>query len=154
MGVENYQTWKMSMLRMLQQDGVQYYGPVSHSKLTLGLSQAGFLLYPSRFPETGCITIMRAMVLGVIPISSRFQGSNLRSLTSGFDLGPIEALGIKDAANDTLYMEWIERAWLPSLLTLDSHRVDDLRSRMIAYASHQFSWSLSCEILEDLILNH
>jgi hypothetical protein len=29
------------------------------------------MLYPTSFPETGCVTLMKAMAMGALPITSR-----------------------------------------------------------------------------------
>ena len=42
---------------------------------------AGFLLYPTNFPETGCITLLKAMACGAFPITSRFTSSVLQNIT-------------------------------------------------------------------------
>ena len=46
------------------------------------------MLYPTTYPETGCVSVMKAMALGAIPITSRFAGSVVPELTVHFDLGP------------------------------------------------------------------
>lgn len=50
---------------------------VHHEDLTDGLLRTGFLLYPSAFPETGCIAVIKAMACGCIPITSRAEQSVL-----------------------------------------------------------------------------
>lgn len=46
----------------------------------------------SRIPETGCISLLKAMAMGSIPITSRFASSALPELTSEWDMGPHDAL--------------------------------------------------------------
>lgn len=38
---------------------------------------SGYILYPTRFPETGCISLIKAMASGCIPITSRYFNSVL-----------------------------------------------------------------------------
>lgn len=49
---------------------------------------------PNHFfvPETGCVSLIKAMAMGAIPITSRFPNSTLPELTSEWDMGPREAL--------------------------------------------------------------
>ena len=61
---------------------------VGHDELARGYARAGFVLYPTTYPETGCVSVMKAMALGAIPITSRFAGSVVPELTVHFDLGP------------------------------------------------------------------
>lgn len=49
---------------------VREFDRVSHEKLELAMSEAGFLLLPSNFPETLCITVIKAGCLGCIPLVS------------------------------------------------------------------------------------
>jgi predicted O-linked N-acetylglucosamine transferase (SPINDLY family)/glycosyltransferase involved in cell wall biosynthesis len=85
---EKFQPWYEHMQRLLNQTNVFYFGSVSHRELYQSMSQAGFLLYPSSFPETGCITMMKAMISGVIPITSHYHPSVLKDLGEEFDFGP------------------------------------------------------------------
>jgi hypothetical protein len=47
-------------------NGLPFYRrvQVTPDRLLVELSSAGFLLYPTRFPEIGCITVMKAMSVG------------------------------------------------------------------------------------------
>jgi hypothetical protein len=50
------------MYDLHQQPDVIYHGPQNHFNLAMGYLQAGFLLYPSLFTNTGCIAVMKAMI--------------------------------------------------------------------------------------------
>ncbi|CAN0122181.1 unnamed protein product [Laminaria digitata] len=65
---------------------------VDHGTLHDAYARAGFVLYPTAFPETGCVSLTKAMAMGAIPITSRFPNSTLPELTSGWDMGPLEPL--------------------------------------------------------------
>jgi hypothetical protein len=52
--------WLQYMQQLLRQPGVQYVGLVNHTTLATALASAGFVLYPTSYPETGCITLMKA----------------------------------------------------------------------------------------------
>lgn len=62
---------KPMLLRMLQQPGVRYIGAVDHETLERAYTEAGFFLYPTVYPEVGCIACAKAMAFGAIPVTSR-----------------------------------------------------------------------------------
>ena len=52
--IHNFDTeYYPNMMRGLQQPGVNYVGMVDHVTLAEGFARAGFVLYPTVFPETG-----------------------------------------------------------------------------------------------------
>ncbi|RHZ24175.1 hypothetical protein DYB31_013849, partial [Aphanomyces astaci] len=69
--------WRQRMELLLRQDGITY-------------AAAGFYLYPTTYPETSCVSIMKAMAHGAIPITSK-RGA-LAEVVGPFDLGPVEGL--------------------------------------------------------------
>jgi len=83
-----FDAWRAEIERLLGQPGVDYRGMVGHDELARGYARAGFVLYPTTYPETGCVSVMKAMALGAIPVTSRFAGSVVPELTVHFDLGP------------------------------------------------------------------
>ena len=83
-----FDAWRAEVERLLRQPGVDYRGMVGHDELARGYARAGFVLYPTTYPETGCVSVMKAMALGAIPVTSRFAGSVVPELTVHFDLGP------------------------------------------------------------------
>lgn len=142
--VPDYSLWKEKMMRLLQQDGVRYHGMASHSEMATAFSMSGFLLYPSTFPETGCITVMKAMASGAIPITSRYVDSVLYHLTEGYDLGPSQAL-----QNGMDYNSWLA-LWLSSIIhtkTLDADSLLVHRQRMIQDSRSRFNWDNTAQIL-------
>lgn len=89
MGTNQFNSWYLYIQTMLQQDdSIIYHGHVDHHTLNNAYHHAGFLLYPTIFQETGCITVLRAMSCGCIPITSRLIPSVLYDLTMDYDLGP------------------------------------------------------------------
>lgn len=58
----NYDEWRAHMDALLQADGVEYIGLVPPAELARGYAEAGFALYPTSYPETSCVAMMKAMV--------------------------------------------------------------------------------------------
>jgi hypothetical protein len=56
--------WLEKMRGLLQLPGVRYVGLVDHDTLAREYASAGFILYPTSFPETGCFALMK--VLGFV----------------------------------------------------------------------------------------
>ena len=94
--------------------GVIYHGPVDHITLKYALLNTSFLLYPTMFPETGCITVLKAMYYGAIPITSRYKHSVLFNLTQNYDLGP-EALTNSVAENKSKLSRFL-LSWTDSVV--------------------------------------
>lgn len=67
--------------------GVILHGGANQDELSHFFSKAGFLLYPTSYPEVGCITCLKAMSYGCIPITSMYNKSVLPEITKQFDLG-------------------------------------------------------------------
>ena len=59
---EESRAWLVRMQLLLRQPGVQYVGLVDHDELARQYAEAGFFLYPTSYPETGCIAAMKVCV--------------------------------------------------------------------------------------------
>eukprot|EP01032_Pedospumella_encystans_P010712 gene10712-12498_t len=148
----NFDAWFAQMQRYLQQDGVKYFGSVDHETLTAAYARAGFLLYPTTFQETGCITVLRAMACGAIPITSRLYPSVLHTLTAEYDLGPAPLSRV--AAQDPLQLtQWLVEQWTPAVI--QAHRQAEhlgaYRRRMKEYIQHRYSWAETANTFINLI---
>jgi glycosyltransferase involved in cell wall biosynthesis len=144
-----YEPWKLKILKLLEQEGVVYMQSVDHNTLMTAMSRSGWILYPTRFQETGCITMMKAMACGSIPITSRFTDSVLFNLTNGYDLGPNIPLNITISKNEILYDKWIYEDWLPSVLGVSTYSYDEIkqiRKKMKKYG-RSLSWERSAIIM-------
>lgn len=88
MGASAFEAWRAGVEAGLRLPGVRYRGMVDHATLAAAYAAAGFSLYPTVYPETGCVSLMKAMAMGAVPITSRFADSTLPELAGRFDLGP------------------------------------------------------------------
>jgi len=152
LGVVGARLWEEEIRSLLQLPGVIYHGSVDHQQLSEAFSGAGFLLYPTRYPETSCITVMRAMALGVLPITSRYVGSALYNLTAGFDWGPSVAL---EDGSEGPYRAWLELQWGPAVIAAaltDPRVLYNRRREMLLSARRKFSWHNSAQTLSDSFL--
>jgi glycosyltransferase involved in cell wall biosynthesis len=145
--------WYQQMQRALQQPGVRYMGAVSHAQLQEAYRRAGFLLYPSIFQETGCITVLRAMAAGAIPITSRLTPSVLSTLTEGFDMGPLRPLFVEETGNSSLLNTWVTQQWTPAVVRAYSTDAAELlrrRREMQDFIKNHYTWEHTAAKLESL----
>ena len=163
--VPRFDAWRETIEALLGQPGVVYHGMVSHEALARGYADAGFVLYPTTYPETGCVSIMKAMALGAIPVTSRYAGSVVPELTNRFDLGPetprdadasvsvvLDDLRTdRDPADDAWQAAFaqaaVDAATSATRSLLDAHRAD-----MKRYARDRFLWTHVAEKWESHFL--
>lgn len=85
-----YNEWRTRIDELLHvTPGVEFIGLVGHERLAQALANGGFWVYPTSFSETSCISAMKAMANGAIPISSRFTNSALNETIGAYDQGPL-----------------------------------------------------------------
>ncbi len=159
---DNFDSWIKRMEKLIQQEGIVYVGMVDHEALARGYSDAGFILYPTTFQETGCITVMKAMVQGAIPITSRFLHSTLPELTEPWDLGPTVPIPHTVRPGTLPPLEWIY-TWADAVVSAAekntqekycgsthnkeeeeegySGSIEERRALMKASARTRFAWS-------------
>jgi glycosyltransferase involved in cell wall biosynthesis len=155
LGKQGYGEWLDSMQALLRQDGVQYFGAVDHAQLTEAYERAGFLLYPTTFQETGCITALRAMVGGAIPVTSRLRESVLFELTRGFDMGPDRALDLRTASDEAQLSQWLREEWVEAVVRASQTEASVLtahRERMASAIRDRSTWRSTAEELHLVFL--
>ncbi|KAL4114687.1 hypothetical protein PRIC2_014143 [Phytophthora ramorum] len=134
----NFTEWMTEMSRLLTETpGVRYVGLVDHAQLAKEYSYAGFYLYPTTFSETSCISLMKAMANGAVPITSRFPASALPETVGEYDLGP-RALQQNSVEDDP---EWLE-LWIRSIVDAvrDEQQALTVRHRMKRFARKKYRW--------------
>jgi glycosyltransferase involved in cell wall biosynthesis len=144
-----FEAWLERMRTLLLQPGVRYVGMVDHHALAEAYAATEFYLYPTTFPETGCVAMMKALALGAVPITSRHPHSTLPELTREWDLGPVPPDGA--AAMDEVWTaRWVEsvvRAAAPA----EAPRIAAHRAAMMEWAQHRYRWSNTARVWLDQI---
>ena len=128
-----------------QYDGITYVGMADHHKLAIGYANAGFYLYPTSYPETGCVALMKAQALGAIPITSRHYDSTLPELVGDFDLGPPMTQRRKSLKIDH-DQEWI-KDWVQAVINAGKMQPEAIRlhrQQMMSSARQRFFVEHSC----------
>ena len=150
----NFEDWRQGMLQLLKQDGIEYRGMVSHQVLAEAYARAGFILYPTTYPETGCVTVMKAMAMGAIPITSRFPGSTLPELTLQWDLGPQpydENPNHGQQDYDMWALEWVQAVVNASRFDQRGELANH-RAQMKQEARNRFLWSRVAQTWQNAFL--
>jgi len=165
MNENQFHSWYSYIQTMLKQDGIIYHGNVDHITLTNAYKNAGFLLYPTTFQETGCITVLRAMSCGCIPITSRLIPSVLYDLTLDYDLGPkyyplnlsiIQQQNIihNSSKNNNNYknalQNWLENHWTPAVISafyMDREILNKHRMKMKDFILSNYTWRHSAQTM-------
>lgn len=102
--IPSYPEFRRKLEHMMETyPGVEYIGLVDHRTLAEGYARAGFYLYPTTFTETSCISLMKAMAYGAIPITSRFPWSALPETCADYDVGPRAIQGTTVGTNICSY---------------------------------------------------
>ena len=146
--MQNFEIWMSTMRELLNQKGVRYVGMVDQDTLSDAYLRSGFTLYPTSFPETGCVALMKAQALGAIPVTSRYENSTLPELTVQWDLGPPAASGrIRDDPKRLLeFADAVVRAVSGDCSSggsgfVGKDCISQHRSSMMKYARERFRWS-------------
>jgi glycosyltransferase involved in cell wall biosynthesis len=63
--------WKWQMIRKMHQDGVTDHGRVSHEELAKAMKDIQVWAYPTEFTEIHCITALKAVEAGCIPVVTK-----------------------------------------------------------------------------------
>lgn len=131
---------------MYNTPGIIYHGPSNQTELCNGFADAGFFLYPTTYPEVGCISCMKAMANGAIPITTIHKNSTLYELTKPWDLGledDMEKYGNDDKA---YYLAFVNR-----LLDVVDKDWTEHRNKMKAWAREKLRWEYSIDAWEKVL---
>jgi glycosyltransferase involved in cell wall biosynthesis len=118
---------KAEVLRRLDQKGVTFHGMVGHDRLAEGFARAGVWVYPTECPETSCITAMKALAMGCLPVTSGYAA--LGETLGGRDLGPVHP------ARRITGSRW--RLWMFQRRVIQAMR----RGDRPAFAARRLEWS-------------
>ncbi|CEG38532.1 tpr repeat protein (modular protein) [Plasmopara halstedii] len=161
----DFADWVNEMEQLLNNTpGVRYVGLVNHVQLAEEYANAGFYLYPTTFSETSCISLMKAMANGAIPLTSRYPLSALPETVNDFDLGPRplqrKTIGTLRSTivrqNLTLLVdddpEWLE-LWIQNVIkAVDNKQLaKTVRERMKRFARDNYRWDIVASKWHQLI---
>lgn len=122
---------------LMRQDGIIHLGRIGHQAVAREYLRAGLWAYPCSFPETSCISAMKAQAGGAVPVviptgalaeTTRFGFCTMRSYT--------------DYAGMPMPRRVIDE-WIKGLLGLlcDPARQARIRAEMMPTSRRRFAWS-------------
>lgn len=131
-----YWKYRRATLAGMRRVNAQHLGRIGHLEVAREFLSAGIWAYPTAFPETSCITAMKAQAAGAVPVvipsgavdeTVRF-GAKTSTNANDYASGRIPP---------SVYEEWEEL--LVCNLT-DPGKLEPLRQRMMADARQRFAW--------------
>lgn len=135
---------KAQVEELAKAHGVLWHGMVGQDVLANAFANCGFWLYPCIWKETSCITAMKAMAMGAIPITSRYPASALPETCGPFDLGPPAGEGMI-STNPA----W-RAAWRAAVIEAATNGHERNRADMKAWARKAYSWKAVAKQWTDL----
>jgi len=126
---------------LLDQEEVRFHGMVGQDQLAKAFARAGVWAYPTETPETSCITAMKALAMGCLPVTTGYGA--LRETLGGRDLGPVHP-SARISRN-----RWRKRKFLKSLVQAmrdgGSQASHARRLGWADWARRTYSWSSVAE---------
>lgn len=118
--------FKVDILNLCQQPGIEYLGRVSHAEVARLCLTSDLWTYPCTFSEISCISAMKAQAGGVVPVVSDFAA-----------LAETVQHGVRLKAEGLMEQEYIN-AVIASLKA--PKQIDAMREPMREWAHREFSW--------------
>lgn len=115
------------------------------------MARAGFILYPTHFPETGCLAVIKAMAMGCVPVTSLYSTSALPNLTKTFEKGPKHNPLTPDIASDPHLLKQWGTLWATSVVNaahwakMNPRAASVLRSAMRMETRDVYAWRNSAK---------
>jgi glycosyltransferase involved in cell wall biosynthesis len=128
--------YRRSMLAGMRRAYAQHLGRIGHLEVARQFLSAGIWAYPTAFPETSCITAMKAQAAGALPVvipsgavdeTVQF-GAKTSTSASHYPGGKIPP---------SVYEEW-EELLIDNLR--DPAKLEPVRAKMAAFARERFAW--------------
>jgi len=143
--IPDFEAWHAKMLQSIEDlkpFGVNYIGMVDHETLAAAYANSGFTLYPTSYSETACVSLMKAMAMGSIPITSRFENSSIPELTEHWDLGPsLDTCRGRTMATDQEFQNLYAQHVIYAATQVLAPVLAEHRSKMKAWARRELLWS-------------
>jgi len=127
---------KLRCAELIDQPGVTFHGMVGQDRLAEGFARAGVWLYPTDCLEASCITAMKALAMGCLPITSGY--GVLSETLGGRDLGPVDPR--RPISRSRWRLRSFRRRTVRAMLTGGLPRVRARRLEWARWARETYSW--------------
>lgn len=142
--IPGYKAAYDKVMRLLKQEGVEYYGMVGQAELAKAFSRAAIWAYPCTFYEISCITAMQAQAAGAIPVCSGFAALT-ETVKYGKVIGGVKATGDEYDVREKIFEAIVDLLKKP-------YEQNAIRRDMVPYAKETFVWSKVVKPWEDEFL--
>lgn len=128
------QSWKDKMMKLMDQDGIEYHGRIGHEELHKKYAQSDIWPYCTDFEEISCISGMKSQSLGAIPVVTDYA-----ALSETIKGGVKVDVDITDPEGAEEYFNELIK------LMKDEDRKEEIRKPMMVFAQNYFLWSKVAE---------
>ncbi|MEM9770492.1 MAG: glycosyltransferase family 4 protein [Cyanobacteria bacterium P01_D01_bin.73] len=128
--------YRSQVNQLMEQPGVHHHGRVSHQEVARLFCQADIWAYPCTFPESSCITAMKAQITGAVPVVIP-TGALKDTVMFGYKTATSTEQWTSVQEQQACVQEWL------SLLVKamgDEQALADIRGRMQGHCREYFSW--------------
>lgn len=146
---ENYKAIREKFDGLFNQEGVVHLGRISHEEVAKEMLEAEVWGYPTWWPETSCITAMKAQVAGAIPV-----------VIPTAAVAETVKMGIKtdrsyyhDIRGNVTRPEEALDQWLNGVVETLKNPDEKFRKRMMDWAKDYFDWAKVAEEWEKEFTN-
>jgi protein O-GlcNAc transferase len=128
---------KRMLTPLLDQPGVRHLGRIGHAEVTAQYGRAGVWAYPCTFPETSCISAMKAQAAGAVPAVIP-TGALRETVSFGFRTRYAHHDRPAYLSREELVDMW--EAGVVNLLKAPELQ-EAIRPRMMSSSRNRFDWS-------------
>jgi glycosyltransferase involved in cell wall biosynthesis len=131
---------------LMDQDGIEHLGRISHKEVARHMLSAGIWAYPTWWPETNCITAQKAQVGGAVPVV--IPSGSLREMVKYGWRAPFAA----QRKYGYTIPEQVIDLWGDAVVEMlrDTEAQEAVRKVMIPKAKELFSWEATAKQWEEL----
>jgi len=121
--------WKERMDKLLKQDGIVFWGMRPQKEVAEAMARSDFYAYPCIFPEISCISLIKSMASGCIPIIVPYGAT-----------GETAKYAYKTKGKN-IFDEETKKEFKKLVLEAMDKDNEKLRSKMRKYALQNYSWA-------------
>lgn len=132
-----FQSFKDHIENMMNQEGITHLGRLSHEELAREMLEAEVWAYPTWWPETFCITAIKAQAAGAIPVV--IPSGSVREMVQWGWKHFYSATEQNHQEIPSVYVD----IWKDALIQVLQHRdmQQSTRPHMMKWAKEKYSWA-------------
>jgi len=111
-GNEKMMQWKKDIIESMKVNGIENLDRINHKEIAKLYQKATIFVYPTHFPETFCVSVLKAQVAGAIPVTSDF-GALGEIVSSEYSISVPYKESIRNydygIVGEKLQLEWVDK---------------------------------------------